>query len=697
MSSKDTSGTVKIGENITVDNGIISLKSSDIISALGYIPAKIGSSNESVYYADQLSIARNISGILFSGSNDIHNYAVCDTYEDAPIKEAYIDHFILTLGSEVIITFNHGNTCIAPQLNINQSGPRYIRYKNDYIPTDFLHAGQTCHFIFDGIYYQYIGDINTNVITGIKGNADNTYQTGYVNITPNNLGLDKVDNTHDAEKSVAISQVAINDKNNNDIVKTYFTNYEAEILAEEVITAEEEYNKQIIDYYNKYATTNNTIARLRNDILTNRDNIAENVKSIDKVNTYAQKIEKAQQQDAFNIDNIFDELSYIHEDLSSANKTATQGLTTATNVESNLTKTNDRITETISDVRKIQTKIESVGEFSKSAERDFNNRIIHETYAPIMSPTFDGKVQAPTPEPEVNNNQVATTAFVKQAISLLTSIDADSLQALVDIKKLLDANKTLKDGLLEAIASKQDKSDALLSISKLETEADQYLYTIGKDTYDTGIITKFARTILDDVTPYAVRQTINALGKDEQAVSAVEADTAMNCVGNSATADKLAIARRIYITDHTAKNYGDDTVFDGSENVRIKLPTVAIMNIEGNATTADHFRRGKELVVDVGSNARVEYTAEANTSLGVEGVLQTKNGGTGESDINKAWVGKSGAIEKNMDNVDNLIYATLDGDFFRVRIDKNATTNTGCLEIATGDVFIFVTIKNIYY
>ena len=126
VSSKDVSGTVKIGENITVDNGIISLRFNDIISALGYTPARKGSSTESVEYADQLSTARSISGILFNGNNDVSNYTICDTAEDIAIKTIYINHCILTVGTEIIVTFNYGNTCIAPQLNLNASGPRYF-------------------------------------------------------------------------------------------------------------------------------------------------------------------------------------------------------------------------------------------------------------------------------------------------------------------------------------------------------------------------------------------------------------------------------------------------------------------------------------------------------------------------------------------------------------------------------------------
>lgn len=45
-------------------------------------------------------------------------------------------------------------------------------------------------------------------VTGVKGDAETKYRTGNVNITPANIGLDKVDNTPDAEKSVASSGVA---------------------------------------------------------------------------------------------------------------------------------------------------------------------------------------------------------------------------------------------------------------------------------------------------------------------------------------------------------------------------------------------------------------------------------------------------------------------------------------------------------
>ena len=41
-----------------------------------------------------------------------------------------------------------------------------------------------------------------NTITGIKGNAESTYRTGDVNLTPANLGITVVNNTADSNKSV---------------------------------------------------------------------------------------------------------------------------------------------------------------------------------------------------------------------------------------------------------------------------------------------------------------------------------------------------------------------------------------------------------------------------------------------------------------------------------------------------------------
>ena len=54
-----------------------------------------------------------------------------------------------------------------------------------------------------------------NTVIGVKGNAEQSYRTGNVNITKDNLGLSNVDNTSDAEKPVSTAQKTALDKLTN--------------------------------------------------------------------------------------------------------------------------------------------------------------------------------------------------------------------------------------------------------------------------------------------------------------------------------------------------------------------------------------------------------------------------------------------------------------------------------------------------
>ena len=69
--------------------------------------------------------------------------------------------------------------------------------------------------VYDQIL-EYLGayaDLNERInnleqaeVTGVKGNAETTYRTGNVNITPANIGLGNVDNTSDQDKPVSTAQ-----------------------------------------------------------------------------------------------------------------------------------------------------------------------------------------------------------------------------------------------------------------------------------------------------------------------------------------------------------------------------------------------------------------------------------------------------------------------------------------------------------
>lgn len=64
-------------------------------------------------------------------------------------------------------------------------------------------------------------DTNTQTITGVKGDAETSYRTGKVNITPANIGLGNVNNTSDADKPISsATQTALNEKLNSSLKGT---------------------------------------------------------------------------------------------------------------------------------------------------------------------------------------------------------------------------------------------------------------------------------------------------------------------------------------------------------------------------------------------------------------------------------------------------------------------------------------------
>lgn len=58
------------------------------------------------------------------------------------------------------------------------------------------------------LHEQIEGITGGGVVTGVKGEAEETYRKGQVNITKANVGLGNVDNTADADKPVSTAQKA---------------------------------------------------------------------------------------------------------------------------------------------------------------------------------------------------------------------------------------------------------------------------------------------------------------------------------------------------------------------------------------------------------------------------------------------------------------------------------------------------------
>lgn len=78
----------------------------------------------------------------------------------------------------------------------------------------------------EGVLAELATMAQTGGVTGVKGDAETAYRKGNVNITKANIGLGNVDNTADANKSVASAVKATQDGDGNVIKSTYATKTE---------------------------------------------------------------------------------------------------------------------------------------------------------------------------------------------------------------------------------------------------------------------------------------------------------------------------------------------------------------------------------------------------------------------------------------------------------------------------------------
>lgn len=124
--------------------------------------------------AVKLKTAKKIDGVDFDGSADISHYGVCNTEAATTEKTVACTGFSKTSGAWVVVTFAETNTADNPTLNVNGTGAAPIYYQGAAIPKSQLAPGRFRLFVYDGTYYEFVGDINTthNAFTGATESAN---------------------------------------------------------------------------------------------------------------------------------------------------------------------------------------------------------------------------------------------------------------------------------------------------------------------------------------------------------------------------------------------------------------------------------------------------------------------------------------------------------------------------------------------
>ena len=87
------------------------------------------------------------------------NYGTCSTAAETAAKVVSLPGFALATGAEVTVSFTVTNTAANPTLNVNSTGAKGIRYKNAAVPSGYIVANKTYRFVYDGTYWQIVGDV----------------------------------------------------------------------------------------------------------------------------------------------------------------------------------------------------------------------------------------------------------------------------------------------------------------------------------------------------------------------------------------------------------------------------------------------------------------------------------------------------------------------------------------------------------
>ncbi|EFU4948509.1 phage tail protein [Escherichia coli] len=129
--------------------------------------------------------------------------------------------------------------------------------------------------------------------------------------------------------------------------------------------------------------------------------------------------------------------------------------------------------------------------------------------APLASPALTGIPTAPTAAQGTNNTQIATTAYVRAAISALVGSSPEALDTLNELASALGNDPNFATTMTNALAGKQPLDATLTALAGLATGANKLPYFTGTDTISQTDLTSVGRDILAKTSVLAVIQYLD--------------------------------------------------------------------------------------------------------------------------------------------------------------------------------------------
>ncbi len=203
--------------------------------------------------------------------------------------------------------------------------------------------------------------------------------------------------------------------------------------------------------------------------------------------------------------------------------------------------------------------------------------------APLASPALTGVPTAPTAAQGTNNTQIATTAYVRAAISALVGSSPEALDTLNELAAALGNDPNFATTMTNALAGKQPLDATLTALAGLATGANKLPYFTGTDTVSQTDLTSVGRDILSKTSVLAVIQYLGLreLGTSGEKIPLLSTANTWSArqtfnggitgalMGNADTATKLKTARMI-----------NNVSFDGSADISLTASDVEALSLE---------------------------------------------------------------------------------------------------------------------
>lgn len=195
-------------------------------------------------------------------------YGTCTTAAATAAKVVTLSSYVATPGGIVSVKFSYDVPASAT-MNINSKGAKAIYYRGAAITAGVIKAGDTATFIYS-TYYHLISidrDDNTSAVTGVKGDAEQSFRTGNVSITPANIGaVALTGNTITGDIQRKQTEIDASKANNNISATKYPTTYSIidnanRILVRNEAIVESSGNISWYAYVRNYNTSGSQVAQ----------------------------------------------------------------------------------------------------------------------------------------------------------------------------------------------------------------------------------------------------------------------------------------------------------------------------------------------------------------------------------------------------------------------------------------------------